>query len=279
MKQISIETHRANQVKKFDYSNKFSMLQSVSINPTELCNRTCSFCPRSNKKVYPNRNLHISEDTVIKLCNDLTEINFNNRIGFVGFGEPLLHKNIFNCLRIVRDIIPDIKWLDVNTNGDNLTKEVIEELYEAGCTHLAISMYDEDSTLHFEELKGSIPISIIYRHHYNSDNNYNLNIVNRTEMLENKNISYNDKPCYIPFYKAVIDWNGDVMLCDNDWGRNNIFGNIHNETFKNIWFGEKFNNIKRRLSNSRKECHPCKNCSVNGIMRGSESVEIFKKYF
>ena len=32
-------------------------LQSITINPTELCNRTCHFCPRSDPKVYPNQNL------------------------------------------------------------------------------------------------------------------------------------------------------------------------------------------------------------------------------
>ena len=35
-------------------------LKSVEFNPTELCNRTCHFCPRVDPEVYPNRKLHLS---------------------------------------------------------------------------------------------------------------------------------------------------------------------------------------------------------------------------
>ena len=76
-----------------------SMLKSVQINPTELCNRKCSFCPRHDPNIYKNQSKHISFETIEKLCNDLNNINFNNRIGFAGFGEPLLHTDIFSCIK------------------------------------------------------------------------------------------------------------------------------------------------------------------------------------
>ena len=40
-------------------------LTTVEINPTELCNRRCSFCPRSDPSVYPNRSLHMSIQTAV----------------------------------------------------------------------------------------------------------------------------------------------------------------------------------------------------------------------
>ncbi len=52
-------------------------LQSITINPTELCNRTCHFCPRSNPKIYPNRNIHINEDTVKRISDELKINNYS----------------------------------------------------------------------------------------------------------------------------------------------------------------------------------------------------------
>jgi len=256
-----------------------SMLRSVQINPTELCNRTCNFCPRHDPKIYPNQNKHIDVKTVENLCLSLKEMNFNNRIGFVGFGEPLLCKTIFKCIKKVKEIIPNIKWLEVNTNGDKLDKDIIEKLYKSGCTHISISMYDEDLTSYYDYIKGDIPITLIYRHHYDKKVNYNLNIVNRSDLLKNTNVIHNNNPCYIPFYKIFIDWNGDVLLCDNNWKKDVKFGNVNNKKFKDIWLGKEINQYRDILLTNR-NISPCKNCSVIGNYedRGKDSVKIYKNY-
>ena len=71
-----------------------STLRLVEINPVDVCNRSCSFCPRSDPTIYTNRKWVIKEETTTKLANDLKDIGFNNRIGFVGMGEPKLHKKL-----------------------------------------------------------------------------------------------------------------------------------------------------------------------------------------
>ena len=65
---------RKRQITSDEEKTPMKALQSITINPTELCNRTCHFCPRSNPKVYPNQNLHISEDTIRKLDKDVALI-------------------------------------------------------------------------------------------------------------------------------------------------------------------------------------------------------------
>jgi radical SAM protein with 4Fe4S-binding SPASM domain len=276
---MEIELHRDIQIKDNKSSLLNDALHMVQINPTELCNRSCSFCPRSNKKIYPNRDEHISIKTVENLCKGLNKMRFTNRIGFVGFGEPLLHKNIFKCIQVVRDLIPNIQYLEINTNGDKLTYKSIKKLYDSGCSHIAVSMYDKDLTDTLNRLKGDVPIKMIYRHHYSKENNYNLNLVNRDEIIEGANKRYTDNSCNIPFYKAMIDWNGDVLLCENDWARNNKFGNVNKNSFSDIWFSERFMDFRKKLLEGRNTCYPCKGCSVNGLLRGSKSVDIFKEHF
>ena len=40
--------------------NPLNSILTVEVNTTELCNRTCVFCPRHNPEVFPNRNLHMA---------------------------------------------------------------------------------------------------------------------------------------------------------------------------------------------------------------------------
>ena len=50
-------------------------LKSIEINPVEACTRKCSFCPRSNPKLYPTTNKRISLETCEKIAKDLKEID------------------------------------------------------------------------------------------------------------------------------------------------------------------------------------------------------------
>lgn len=262
------------KLRSLQFTKTQSMLKSVQINPTELCNRKCSFCPRYDPNIYKNQSKHISLKTIEKLCNDLNNINFNNRIGFAGFGEPLLHPDIFSCIKMVKDIIPNINFLEIVTNGDRLTGDVIKKLHKSGCTTICVSMYDEDKTDYFNSLKGNLDINMVYAHNYNVNN---MMLVNRSEILKNDGINLN-KPCYIPFYKALIDWNGDVLLCENDWTKNKTFGNIHENSFKEIWFGNNYNKHRNILLYNR-EIDPCNKCNACGTLRGEESVTLYKNEF
>ena len=31
---------------------------------------------------------------------------------------------------------------------------------------------------------------------------------------------------HYPFYKLFVDWNGDVLFCSNDWGREHVIRNL-----------------------------------------------------
>ena len=70
-------------------------LKRITVNPTELCSRKCPFCPRHDSFVYPNRSLHMSADTASKIGTDMYDINFTGEFYISGFGEPLLHPDIF----------------------------------------------------------------------------------------------------------------------------------------------------------------------------------------
>lgn len=258
-------------------SNLISTLRMIEINPIEMCNRKCNFCPRSTD-FYKNKKFSISKDTVKKISSDLESFNFNGRIGFVGFGEPLLHPELEELINIVKKEVTNLKWLEINTNGDFLTLERMKSIKDSGCTTIAISMYDIDKSQYFNEMAELANMNIILRHHYNSSNNYGLRIVNRNDIIdETSNFETDKTHCYIPFYKMLIDWNGDVLLCDNDWSKKNKFGNVHNMSINDIWINSELNNYRNYLSNGNRILDPCKKCNACGTLFGYESFIKFQE--
>lgn len=52
------------------------------------------------------------------------------------------------------------------------------------------------------------------------------------------------KPCALIWKKMVVDWNGDVVLCCDDWNHSTILGNLKKQTIEEIWKGEKLRKIR-----------------------------------
>ena len=259
-------------------SDILSTLRSVEINPVELCNRRCEFCPRSDDELYPNQKLKINTDLVAKIANDLQEINFNGRVGFVGFGEPMMHNKLTECIAIIKQTVTNVDSIEVNTNGDFLTAARTKDLVTAGCNTLTVSMYDYDATAKFEAFTAGLDVLLTLRHHYIRENDFNLSLVNRIDLAHTASIHLDIKrPCYIPFYKMFIDWNGRILVCNNDWGRASNLGNIQDKSIKEIWLGSEFMSYRKELlEGNRAQCQPCNRCNVNGVKLGHKSVEIFK---
>ena len=118
----------------------FPLPSVVEISESGMCNRKCVFCPRSDPN-YNHVNEFISPKLIEKITLELKSLNYKNLILFSGFVEPLLDKNIFKLLKIVRKNLP-YSNIEMITNGDVLNKKRLLKLYESGLTCLLISIYD-----------------------------------------------------------------------------------------------------------------------------------------
>ena len=260
-----------------------STLNRISINPTELCNRTCPFCPRGDSKVYPNRNLHMSSVVAKKIGQDAKDISFTGELSIAGYGEPLLHNNL---PEIVKHMTNDNDFKDVQiiTNGDFLTHDTMKQLISAGVTRFVVSLYDGSHQR--EKIMNIAPedVQIIFRDRYYSlglSNKYgNPELNNRCGLVNDmKIVETINKPCYIPFNKCMIDWNGDVLLCDPDWSRDAVFGNIIESSIQDLWMSDKMKEYRVSLMNSKRCLSPCDKCDVSGDVYGKESFDILSDYY
>ena len=278
--------HRKKQEKSHfsnvDTSNPLSSLLTVEINTTELCNRTCVFCPRHDKNVYPNRNLNMSLETAQAIADNLSLDNYKGKISYSGFSENLLNKKFADIIKILKDKLPETT-AECNTNGDRLTPEYAKQLFDSGLDLLYINLYDGiDQIEKFDEIMKDIDKSKYkYRAHY-SQADYGLNINNRGGSitwlgLDEESVNeLKGQPCHYPFYKMFIDWDGEVIFCANDWQKERKVGNLAKQRLKDVWLGEDLNIIRKRLIKGDRTESPCNKCTVNGQLFGKPSFEILK---
>jgi len=101
--------------------NNLDYLWQIDINITDLCNKTCSFCPRHDPELYPNNNQHLSLDLFEKIINECLEVGYEKDILLCGRGEPSLHPQYKEIIKLLHH--PDRKWATcLTTNGRNWTK-------------------------------------------------------------------------------------------------------------------------------------------------------------
>ena len=53
--------------------------------------------------------------------------------------------------------------------------------------------------------------------------------------------------CNLPFQSITILYNGDVILCCNDWQRGAVVGNVNRETLERIWNGKTINFYRQQI--------------------------------
>lgn len=261
-----------------------SSLIAVELNTTELCNRTCSFCPRVDPKIYPNQNLHMNLVTAEKIARDLADFSYKGRVTFSGYGEPLLNKTILEIISIFRRFLPN-NTLETNTNGDTLTPNKIKELFSAGLSYIFINLYDgEFQRKKFDEMMAEAGISSSFynlRDHWVGEAlNFGLVLNNRSGMVDLK-VDGSKNPeelrgsqCYLPFFKMMIDWDGNVIFCSNDWGRVNLIGNVHKSHVKDIWLSKEIQIFRDSLAKGDRDFAPCNTCNVVGTLHGKSSFDL-----
>ena len=274
--------------KKVGDLNEFDSILTVEINTTELCNRTCVFCPRHDPRVFPNRQLHLTVKGASTIAEELADNQYQGKISFSGFGENLLNPNFVDIVKEFRFSLPQAT-LECNTNGDKLDTIYVTKLFRAGLDLLYINLYDGVEQIeHFDQIMQTAMIpqkKYKYRMHWGDFEKHGLILNNRSGVIDWVGIEESDveslqgKPCHYPFYKMFVDWNGDVLFCSNDWGREHVVGNLLQQTLHEVWFSKPMNKIRQRLMRGDRSKSPCNKCSVDGSLFGKPSFDLIKDYY
>ena len=254
----------------------------VELSLIDVCNRKCVFCPKSNEDVAPDTYQQMSRSIIDKIHDQLSEINFSGTLSLCGYGEPLLHKDINYIVKK----LSNIGKVEIITNGDPLTSKKLQELYLAKASKVVVSMYDGPEQIEkFEKisLQANVPkeILILRDRWYDKYNDFGVKLTNRAGTIiegeQEKLGKY--KKCFYPTYQFLIDWNGSVFLCPQDWQRRVSMGNMMQETLFEIWTGKIISKFRKNLVLGNRCDNPCSKCNADGTLLGVNHAKKWKEIY
>lgn len=256
----------------------------LDLSLTELCNRSaghrraCVFCPRIDAGFYPNQNLHMSLKLVTHIKHQLHAMDYRGTVVLCGFGEPMLHPAVLSVCAVLGGGL----WrLEIVTNGDRLTLERAQDLYRAGVDCIVVSMYDgPHQALKFRDMLtaagGAEGEGFILRDRWHTaEDGFGLKLTNRagTVTVGTQDAVQRDRACHYLAYQLTVDWNGDVLLCVQDWHKKVKFGNLQSDDILDVWHSPALHKRRMQLLESRQDLSPCSSCNTDGKLHGFRHVE------
>ena len=254
----------------------------VELSLIDVCNRKCTFCPKADEKVAPDTFQKMTRKIIDEIHDQLLEIHFEGTISLCGYGEPLLHNDITYIVKK----LSNVSRVEIITNGDVLSPKRLQELYLNNVSKVLVSMYDGPEQIEkFNKMtkKANVPedIIILRDRWYDKYNDFGVKLTNRAGTIDTgeqeKVGKY--KNCYYPSYQFLVDWNGNVYLCPQDWQRKVSMGNIMQETILEIWTGKILTAYRKNLISGKRCSGPCKSCNADGTLLGKNHVQSWKKIY
>ena len=254
----------------------------IELSLIDVCNRACSFCPKSDESIAPNTHQRMTMTLIDKLVEDLKKINYEGAFCLCGYGEPMLHKEFYEII----NKLGVVGGVEIITNGDLVNKKTLIKLFESKATKLIISLYDgPEQVIKFKALIKELNIPedfVILRDRWYSDKiDYGVKLTNRVGTVSVGNQpdvkDYTKTKCFYTAYQMLIDWNGDVFLCPQDWQRRQTMGNIMQSDIFDIWKGPILSKYRRKLLGGDRNLNPCNQCNADGMVYGKSHYNAWNK--
>jgi hypothetical protein len=248
----------------------------IQIQTHSYCNGRCSYCPyqQVNKEVSMGI---MNELLFYKIIDECLQHNMKRIVLYLQ-NEPLMDSRLFHFINYIRNKSKVV--IELSTNGILLNTTIQSKLLKVDNLRLLLNI-NEDTPLNniFEYVKqkpNGRTIAIVYKGYLSKEKFF----VVRDFFSKHKRIFHvslwngivDNRAGNVNLYKNVLNvsslkgkcrdkrdtewihvlWNGDVILCCQDWRRTVILGNVVSHTISDIFNSKEYNIIRDYMS-SKKE--------------------------
>jgi 2-deoxy-scyllo-inosamine dehydrogenase (SAM-dependent) len=191
----------------------------------------------------------MSEEVLSRITSELGAIEYQGRLSYHFYNEPLLRKDLERIVAKVKKEVPNCHQI-LYSNGDYLTEQRYDSLRQAGVELFVITSHSgkEHPPREYQVVQFST----------------DLELTNRGGALKHLPPSEGGEAlkCFAPAEMLIVTVTGDVVLCYEDAFRKHIMGNILTHSLSEIWFGEKFVKLRASLlEGDRSVTEICRKCS------------------
>ena len=274
----------------------FSTPYLVFLDPSDVCNQHCAFCPSGDPKLLKRvgRTPKLMDfELYQKIIDDLAAMPEPVKtLRLYSDGEPLLNSDFPNMVRYAKKT-GRFGQVDTTSNGVLLKPDLSQKIVNAGLDKIFISvpkiyhweyieqinylysyshgrcliyvkiigdgMGEADKNVFMEDF-GDISDRIFIEHIAPCWPEFDVQGVNKEVGIYGQPIKEVQTCPYI-FYSLKINSDGTVSLCFLDWAHKMLIGDLQETSFKDIWNGTTLRSFQIVHLNKRRECIPiCKNC-------------------
>lgn len=271
----------------------------IVIETTSRCNLKCKMCLRTIKMNRP------AKDMNLKTFQKIISNNRKNKLEFISlqaYGEPLLHSQIFEMIRLAKSF--GIRT-GISSNATVLDKVKSHKLLKAGLDYIIFAFdgatkktyedirrganYEqvEKNIQHFLEIKRDLnsDIFVVIQCIYMAETANEIaafkrkwkmpgvnalrirqltqGISNYDESVRRQFFNRRDIPCYWLWTEPTILWDGTVIPCCQDVNGDYALGNINKTTLFQIWNSSKMQRLrKNHLEGKRSTISICRDCNM-----------------
>ncbi|MBI5748796.1 MAG: radical SAM protein [Nitrospinae bacterium] len=239
-------------------TNFAPMLQNEPLLDKDIC-KAISYVKEKSKGrliVHLSTNAYTIKDELLK---DL----MSSELDYLAISLNAFYKDTYSALlpgfefeRVMNNIekiisynhgkaIVSVRFLKTKQNEDEISKAV-KYWHERGVrTEVITILHNRGGAIDVEDLKPKTLGKSL------------------RESLRQRLFSTFSNCCVLPFRQMYILYNGDVILCGNDWLRNPILGNVNKDSLKDIWNGKTAIEIRRNMIQKQYEAiPPCRDCTM-----------------
>ncbi len=234
-------------------------VQVVNIETSAFCNRRCSYCPIS---VKPRQQKLMDDSVFKKIITELVDMDYRGTLKLSLFNEPLADRDILKRVSTIKEYLP-VSYLSLNSNGDYITTEYLDELSNAGLNEIIVTMHMLPGQLYSDEIAEKRlrdfvdKLGLVYleksrklNHNITLDlnyknirllivsNNWNVDGTDRGGVIEELSIESRVQPCCTSFREVVIDVEGSFRYCFNLFVDSESIGNVKDSSLKELFFSD-----------------------------------------
>ena len=191
----------------------------------------------------------------------------------------------------------------MNSNGDYLTRELLDTLSDAGCREIQMTTHfapgeeytDEEAknkidqffarvglTYEIKSMKPghNITVDFVYKNVrlLALSNNWKVDGNSRGGIVDDLNCDNRRFACSVPFREVTIDVDGDMRRCPNMYETAPVIANVADKGLVEYYFSKEVMDIRRDMlmyTNDRQD--PCKSCNTFDYSALEEGDEWNKK--
>lgn len=265
---------------------------TVYVEPTNVCNLACDFCPQSleDYEVRAGYSEHMPVELFSRLMEEIRVMKVRS-LKLYFFGEPLMHPNIGALCRLAAMACDRV---ELTTNLIPLTPQKAEEIVHSGIHYIRVSWY---GTMENRVLKNLRALKELRWQHsqkhpfitvkYHSEEQRIFLLGNRavcdeivgeqlhtiaSDFVHLRSYEENKKACPYPFYTMVVKSNGDVVPCCVAWDKSLVVGNVKDHSLAELWNSPRMEEIRKtHLRGERSSLSSCVSCDT--IFNCPDSVD------